>query len=97
MEQNNASPQVVIDKVLGLSYKNLFLQVCIVPDTSGCYEGIGRSFAAYERSKEVSQFTSNYDYWLKGQAMLTGQLWPHGHQVATCGKSCALVSYGLYA
>jgi cytochrome c peroxidase len=72
-EQNNASPQVVIDKVLASSYKDLFLQVCTDPDTAKRYKCIGRSIAAYERSKEVSQFTSKYDYWLKGQAKLTGQ------------------------
>jgi len=72
-EQNNASPQVVIDKVLASSYKNLFLQVCTDPGTAARYECIGRAIAAYERSSEVSQFTSKYDYWLKGQARLTGQ------------------------
>jgi cytochrome c peroxidase len=72
-EQNNASPQDVIDKVMASSYEDLFLQVCTDPDTAKRYECIGRSIAAYERSKEVSQFTSKYDYWLKGQARLTGQ------------------------
>ena len=72
-EQNNASAQVVIDTVLASSYKNLFLQICTDSDTNKRYECIGRSIAAYERSKEVSQFTSKYDYWLKGQAKLTGQ------------------------
>ena len=71
LEQNNASPQVVIDKVLASGYKDLFLQVCTDPST--LYECMGRAIAAYERSAEVSQFTSKYDYWLKGQAKLTGQ------------------------
>jgi cytochrome c peroxidase len=70
-EQNNASAQAVIDKVLASSYKNLFLQVCT--DSSVYYDCIGRSIAAYERSKEVSAFTSKYDLWLKGKAKLTGQ------------------------
>jgi cytochrome c peroxidase len=70
-EQNNASAQVVIDKVLVSSYKDLFLQVCT--DSSVYYDCIGRSIAAYERSKEVSAFTSKYDLWLKGKAKLTGQ------------------------
>ena len=70
-EQNNASPQVVIDKVLASSYKDLFQAVCT--DSATYYECIGRSIAAYERSAEVSQFTSKYDYWLKGKAKLTGQ------------------------
>lgn len=71
LEQNNATAQVVIDKVLVSSYKDLFLQVCTDPATY--YECIGRSIAAYERSTEVSGLTSKYDYWLKGQAKLTGQ------------------------
>jgi cytochrome c peroxidase len=71
LEQNNASEQVVIDKVLASSYKVLFLQVCT--DSTKYYECIGRSIAAYERSKEVSSFTSKYDYWLVGKAKLTGQ------------------------
>jgi cytochrome c peroxidase len=72
-EQNNASPQVVIDKVLASSYKDLFLGICTDADTAKRYECIARSIAAFERSGEVSQFTSKYDYWLKGQAKLTGQ------------------------
>jgi cytochrome c peroxidase len=71
LEQNNASAQAVIDKVLRSSYKRLFLQVCT--DSTKYYECIGRSIAAYERSKEVNPFTSKYDYWLKGKAKLTGQ------------------------
>ncbi len=71
LEQNNASAQVVIDKALASAYKNLFLQVCTNP--AAYYECIGRAIAAYERSGEVSQFNSKYDYWRKGQAKLTGQ------------------------
>jgi cytochrome c peroxidase len=71
LEQNNASAQVVIDKVLASSYEALFQQVCT--DPTKYYECIGRSIAAYERSTEVSKFTSKYDYWLKGQAKLTDQ------------------------
>jgi cytochrome c peroxidase len=71
LEQNNASAQVVIEKVLASSYSRLFTEVCTEP--SSYYECIGRAIAAYERSNGVSQFTSKYDYWLKGQAKLTGQ------------------------
>lgn len=71
LEQNNPSAQVVIDKVLASSYAGLFLKVCT--DTAARYDCIGRSIAAYERSAEVNPFTSKYDYWLKGQAKLTGQ------------------------
>jgi cytochrome c peroxidase len=71
LEQNNATAQVVIDKVLASSYNDLFQQVCT--DSTKYYECIGRAIAAYERSAEVNQFTSKYDYWLKGRARLTGQ------------------------
>jgi cytochrome c peroxidase len=71
LEQNNASAQIVIDKVLASNYSGLFVEVCT--DSSAYYECIGRAIAAYERSAEVSQFTSKYDYWRKGQARLTGQ------------------------
>jgi cytochrome c peroxidase len=73
LEQNNVSPQVVIDKVLASSYKKLFLQVCTDTDTAKRYECIGRAIAAYERSSKVSKFTSKYEYWLKGKARLTGE------------------------
>src|SRR5659263_219117 len=64
LEQNNATPQVVIDKVLASNYSDLFRKVCTHRATR--YECIGRAIAAYERSAEVSQFTSKYDYSLKG-------------------------------
>jgi cytochrome c peroxidase len=73
LEQNNASAQVVIDKVLASSYSGIFEEICPDPDMSARYECIGRAIAAYERSREVSKFTSKYDYWLKGMARLTGQ------------------------
>ncbi len=71
LEQNNASPDAVIAKVQASRYKALFAQVCT--DASAYYDCIGRSIAAYERTKEVSAFTSKYDLWLKGKAKLTGQ------------------------
>jgi cytochrome c peroxidase len=71
LEQNNANAQAVINKVLASSYKALFLQAC--SDHNTYYDCIGRSIAAYERSKEVSQFTAKYDYSLKGRAELTDQ------------------------
>ncbi len=47
---------------------------CSTPElVSAVYDDIGRSIAAYERSSEVSAFTSKFDYYLKGQAKLTGQ------------------------
>jgi len=86
LEQNNASSQVVIDKVVASGYKELFQNVCA--SYTDKYECIGRSIAAYERSTEVSQFTSKYDYWLKGKAKLTGQE-QRGLELFTGKAKCA--------
>jgi cytochrome c peroxidase len=72
-EQALPSPAAVISIVQASSYAGLFAEQCPGADTTELYNCIGRAIAAYERSGEVSQFTSKYDYWLKGQARLTGQ------------------------
>jgi cytochrome c peroxidase len=41
--------------------------------TNIAYNNIARSIAAYERSNEVSLFSSKYDYYMKGNATLTKQ------------------------
>ncbi len=71
LEQNMSSAQDVIDKVIASSYSDLFTEVCT--DSARYYECIGRSIAAYERSTEVSPFSSKYDYSLKGQAKLSAR------------------------
>src|SRR5665811_1746465 len=53
------------------SYRGLFLQVCT--DSNTYYECIGRSIAAYERSKEVNPFSSKFDAYLDNKAKLTKQ------------------------
>jgi cytochrome c peroxidase len=77
LEQNNPGAKQVCDKVTKSTYAALFKQVWgptsldPVKDVAGTYERIARSIAAYERSAEVSPFSSKYDYWLKGRATLT--------------------------
>lgn len=69
LEQNNPNARVVVGKVLGSSYKTLFKTVCGKNyDVNKYYECIGRSIAAYERSTEVSPFTSRYDEYLDGNS-----------------------------
>ncbi len=72
-EQALPSPAAVISIVQASSYAGLFAEVCPGAVTTNLYDCIGRAIAAYERSSEVSKFTSKYDAWLKGQARLTGQ------------------------
>jgi cytochrome c peroxidase len=74
LEQANPDAKAVVAKALASSYRHLFTQVCGSRKTTDqYYDCIGRSIAAYERSKEVSSFTSKYDLWLKGKAKLTSQ------------------------
>jgi cytochrome c peroxidase len=79
LEQNNPNARLVCIKVSQSGYAGLFEEVWgagsldFVTDVAGTYERIARSIAAFERSSEVNPFTSKYDYWLSGQAMLTDQ------------------------
>lgn len=71
-EQNNPDQSAVVNKVKASSYATQFYQVCGNSNTDhDYYICIARSIAAYERSSEVSSFTSKYDYYLKGEATLT--------------------------
>jgi cytochrome c peroxidase len=72
-EQAIPDAATLISKVQASSYAGLFAEQCPEADIAELYNCIGRAIAAYERSAEVSKFTSKYDYWLKGQARLTGQ------------------------
>jgi cytochrome c peroxidase len=79
LEQNMPSAKQVIDRVAKSDYAKLFVTVWgpgsldSQTDLAGTYERIGRSIAAYERSKEVNPFTSKYDYYLKGEVKLSKQ------------------------
>jgi cytochrome c peroxidase len=77
MEQNNASPQVVVDKIhYESAYATLFEQVYgtnIWSDVTNAYNKVADAISAYEKSKEVNPFTSKYDYYLKGMVKLSKQ------------------------
>ena len=78
LEQNLNDVKDVIRRVARSDYADLFERVwgkgSLKPDDiEATFELIGRSIAAYERSKEVSAFTSKYDFVLRGKATLTEQ------------------------
>ena len=76
LEQDLPDASYVVDRVCASKYADLFKSVCgddICGDVPAAYECIARSIAAYERSPEVSQFSSKYDAYLAGQATLTEQ------------------------
>ncbi|NJD61021.1 MAG: cytochrome C [Anaerolineales bacterium] len=72
-EQAIPDAATLVAKVLASDYADDFIELCPDPDILERYNCIGRAIAAYERSGEVSMFTSKYDYWLKGRARFTGQ------------------------
>ena len=88
LEQNNASAQVVVDKVAASDYAPLFMAVWgpdIFSDTDAAYVAIARSIAAFERSSQVSSFSSKYDAYLAGRASFTDQeKWGMGLFTANC-------------
>jgi len=79
LEQNLPNAAEVVRRVCFESSYSYFFRsvcgtnVCLDTNVNEAYDCIGRSIAAYERSKEVQPFTSKYDYYLSGQATLTEQ------------------------
>ncbi|HXI03396.1 MAG TPA: cytochrome c peroxidase [Candidatus Saccharimonadales bacterium] len=79
VEMNLATPADVCAVVAASSYKDLFEQVWGMGSVdcgaglAAFYDDVGYSISAYERSTEVMPFTSKYDYYLKGEAKLSGQ------------------------
>jgi cytochrome c peroxidase len=79
VEQNMAGPEAVCLAIQASPYADQFERVW-GPGSLDCgagitstYEKIARSIAAYERSPEVSPFTSKYDRYLAGEDRLSGQ------------------------
>ncbi|MDW7776729.1 MAG: cytochrome c peroxidase [Methanosarcinales archaeon] len=78
VEQNNPSKQAVCEQVASSKYAKLFEGVwgpgsldCSMEGVDNMYDKIGLSIAAYEGSNEVNQFSSKFDAYLAGNAMLT--------------------------
>lgn len=76
LEMANANIDVVFEKLLNLSYKELFYEVYgqeALSSAALSYDNMADAIEAYEKSAEVNPFTSKYDYWLKGDAELNEQ------------------------
>jgi cytochrome c peroxidase len=79
-EMNNdlhglASPALVVRKVATSSYANLFRQAfgdgALAESQDDIFLMIRQSLAAFERSRDVSPFSSKYDAYVDGSAQLT--------------------------
>ena len=56
----------LVAKVQASSYADLFASECPQPDVEGQYDCIGMAIAAFERTPEVSAYTSKFDsFWTK--------------------------------
>jgi cytochrome c peroxidase len=74
LEQNNPNPEDIVQKVRISDYANLFEEVWgkgSLDVVDKAYDKIAQSIAAFERSYEVSPFTSKYDSYLAGETELT--------------------------
>jgi cytochrome c peroxidase len=77
LEQNIPDTRTLCLKVKASSYAALFEQVWgkgsldCDENVSTTYDRIGKSIAAYERSKEANPFSSKYDQWLRKKVKLS--------------------------
>jgi cytochrome c peroxidase len=81
VEQNISSSKILVEKVCRSDYASLFIKigeeiwgikdVCQSDDVTIQFGIIGIAIAAYENSEKVNQFSSKYDYYLKGKVKLT--------------------------
>lgn len=79
-EHNVPDMKTVLEKISGAKYISLWEKVWGEPlsfetdmEVEKNYDRVGIAIAAYEGSPEVNQFTSKYDYYLKGKVELTEQ------------------------
>jgi len=79
LEQNIPDEKGVCSKIKASSYAALFEKVWgkgsldCGKRVSTTYDRVGRSIAAYERSREANPFTSKFDLWLRKQADLSDE------------------------
>jgi cytochrome c peroxidase len=76
LEMNNPSKLKVIVQIRNSDYADLFEKVYgkgALKDIETAYDQVAEAIAAFEASSELNQFTSKYDYYLKGEVTLTEQ------------------------
>jgi cytochrome c peroxidase len=75
VEHGLASPDLVVRKVVGATYASQFEQAfgagALAKPSKEIFQMIRQSLAAYERSRDVSPFSSKYDAFVEGQTQLT--------------------------
>jgi cytochrome c peroxidase len=76
LEMANIDTLTIAEKLRSLSYASLFIEVYgpdALSDSETAFDNMADAIEAYEKTPEVSPFSSKYDYWLRGEAELTEQ------------------------
>ena len=76
LEMNNPNKAAVINAVRNSAYAGMFKQVYgkkSLNNVDTAYNYVAEAIAEYEKSDEVCQFSSKYDYYTSGMASLTSQ------------------------
>jgi cytochrome c peroxidase len=76
LEMANPDTATIAEKLKALSYASLFTDVYGADALSNpgiAYNNMADAIEAYEKTSELSPFSSKYDYWLRGEAELTKQ------------------------
>ncbi len=74
LEMNNPTLNTVVAKVKAAVYYPLYKKLYgDITDSTKAIANIVDAIATFERSPELNPFTSKYDYYLQGKAMLTSQ------------------------
>ena len=74
LEMNNSSVSMLINKIKNANYYSLYKSIYgNIGDENTAFTNIAEAIASFERTPEVNPFTSKYDYYLKGQAILSAQ------------------------
>lgn len=76
LEMANPDIQTIFETLQVLDYASLFTEVygeAALSDPTVAFDHMANAIEAYEKSSEVSPFSSKYDYWLRGESELNAQ------------------------
>ena len=76
LEMANPDTQTIFEKLQALDYASLFTEIYgegALSNPTIAFDNMANAIEAYEKSSEVSPFSSKYDYWLRGKAELNAQ------------------------
>lgn len=74
LEMNNSNVHMLVGKIKDAEYYPVYKQVYgELVDENIAFNNIASAIASFEKSPDLNSFTSKFDYYLKGQAILTAQ------------------------